>query len=141
MLRAVRSLALAWLLVVTALAPACDKAEARPLVLLDGSPDAAHAELDARAREFSRKGRAVQVLKVDAARAVELAARGEGEVCVVGAGAPLGDLVSSGRGREAGTLSAGGVPLVVLEVDGRLHPKVDGPGAHALAAFLGEGPR
>lgn len=106
----------------------------RALVLIDGSPDAAKAEVAGRAAAFARRGRAVQVLRVDAKAAVEIAARGEGEAAVVPLDTPLGDFISSGRGRDAGEMKIGGVALRVLEVDGKLHPKVDADGARALAA-------
>lgn len=111
----------------------------RALVLIDGSPEAARAEVARRAASFAKRGRAVQILPVDGKAAVEIAARGEGEVALVPEATPLGDFVTSGRGRDAGVVKIGGDALRVLEVDGKLHPKVDGPGAHALATFLASG--
>ncbi|HEY4119750.1 MAG TPA: hypothetical protein VGM56_17905 [Byssovorax sp.] len=117
-------------------AAACGPSAPRALVLVDGAPDAAHAAIAAKVDGFAKRGRAVTIMKVDAASAVALAARGEAEVAVVPEATPLGDFVSSGRGRDAGSIDAGGAKLRVLEVDGKLHPTVDGPAAHELAGAL-----
>jgi hypothetical protein len=113
----------------------CDSGP-RALVLIDGSPESARTEVAARADAFAKQGRAVQVLRVDPKAAGEIAARGEGEAAIVPIGAALGDFIVSGRGRNLGIVKFGGVDLRVLEVDGKLHPKVDGAGAHALAESL-----
>jgi hypothetical protein len=111
----------------------------RALVLIDGSPDAARADVAKRAEAFAKRGRAVQILRVDAKAAIEVAARGEGEVALVPEGTPLGDFVTSGRGRDDGAREIDGVRLRVLEVDGKLHPKVDGAGARELATYFVSG--
>ncbi len=128
-----------FLVAVLALALAGCNDGPRALVLIDGSPEAARAEVAQRAASFAKRGRAVQILRVDEKAAVEIAARGEGEVALVPEATPLGEFVTSGRGRDAGVVKLGGDVLRVLEVDGKLHPKVDGAGAHDLATFLASG--
>ena len=110
-------------------------------MLIDGSPEAARAEVATRAASFAKRGRAVQVLRVDAKAAVEIAARGEGEVALVPASTtPLGDFVTSGRGRDAGVVKVGGGRgSACSRSTASSTPKVDGAGAHDLATFFGSG--
>jgi ABC-type tungstate transport system permease subunit len=107
-------------------------------VLVDGSGSVHGVWVARSAARFEHdRGRAVRVLLVDRAiDALQLARRGEADVAVVPESAPLEDFVTAGHGSEAGRLDHEGAMLRVLAVDAAQHPKIDGPGAKALAGYL-----
>lgn len=133
-----RLVALGAAVALGALAIACEDARTRPLVLVDGAGPGSASWVDERARAFEKQsGRAVRVLRVEGAEpALALAARGEAEVAIVPAAAPIDDLVKNDQGRDAGTVARAGGAVRVVEVNQARLPKVDGTGAKALAAFL-----
>jgi hypothetical protein len=125
------------LLLLCMSAAGCGQASSRGLVLVDGSGSEAHPLVAARAAAFSSSVREVRVVRAsDGKTALALAARGEAEVAVVPASEPLDAFFAANHGREAGRVELAGVPLRIIEIDARTHPKIDAAGAKALAAFL-----
>jgi 4-aminobutyrate aminotransferase-like enzyme len=107
--------------------------EPRALVLCDGSGHA--TEVQARVKAFTESShREVRVLPAGA-DAVKLASRGECEVALVTPNADVIEFEKS-HGSTAGTATLEGTTTRVLLVNVAAHPKIDGPGAAALATFF-----